>query len=129
MTGFERNADIVFAASYAPLLQVRIMTYDYITHVTDVLYVQHVNSTQWVSNHKLCCLVIELTLALRLLTLSASSTYDILLLPTIHFLIMSHSSGTVYRSTSYYVQKVSGTLKYLVPIVEPVPALQLEQRR
>ncbi|KAK7678667.1 hypothetical protein QCA50_018248 [Cerrena zonata] len=51
MTGFERNADIVFAASYAPLLQ-------------------HVNSTQWTPN------------------------------------LISFDSGTVYRSTSYYVQKL-----------------------
>lgn len=46
MTGLERNSDIVFAASYAPLLQVSYMS----GLASDSLnLVQHVNSTQWVS--------------------------------------------------------------------------------
>jgi len=51
MTGLERNADIVFAASYAPLLG-------------------HVANSQWTPN------------------------------------LIAFDSGTVYRSTSYYVQKL-----------------------
>ncbi|KAA1476576.1 alfa-L-arabinofuranosidase precursor [Dentipellis sp. KUC8613] len=51
MTGLERNSDIVFAASYAPLLN-------------------HVDNTQWTPN------------------------------------LLSFDAGAVYRSTSYYVQKL-----------------------
>ncbi|PFH50482.1 glycoside hydrolase family 51 protein [Amanita thiersii Skay4041] len=51
MTGLERNSDIVFAASYAPLLN-------------------HVTNSQWTPN------------------------------------LVSFDSGAVYRSTSYYVQKL-----------------------
>ncbi|KAI0795426.1 glycoside hydrolase [Abortiporus biennis] len=51
MTGLERNSDIVFAASYAPLLQ-------------------HVNGSQWTPD------------------------------------LISFDAGTVYKSTSFYVQKL-----------------------
>ncbi|KAJ7581137.1 glycoside hydrolase family 51 protein [Mycena floridula] len=51
MTGLERNADIVFAAAYAPLLQ-------------------HINSTQWTPD------------------------------------LVSFDAGTLYKSTSFYVQKL-----------------------
>lgn len=51
MTGLERNSDIVFAASYAPLLN-------------------HVNNSQWTPN------------------------------------LVSFDAGNVYRSTSFYVQKL-----------------------
>ncbi|KAJ3558254.1 hypothetical protein NM688_g1033 [Phlebia brevispora] len=55
MTGLERNSDIVFAASYAPLLQ-------------------HVNDSQWTPD------------------------------------LVSFDAGNVYRSTSFFVQKVHSSI-------------------
>ena len=48
MTGLERNADIVFAASYAPLLNVRVAVIEFFPKVL-IHRLQHIASSQWVS--------------------------------------------------------------------------------
>ena len=50
MTGLERNADIVFSASYAPLLGVRISTCIGFFWKVLIRRLQHVAGTQWVSD-------------------------------------------------------------------------------
>ncbi|KAF8198626.1 alfa-L-arabinofuranosidase precursor [Pholiota molesta] len=71
MTGLERNSDIVFAASYAPLLG----------HITANQWTPNLLAFEYASDYKLFQNLFQLT----------PSTY---------------SAGSVYRSTSFYVQKL-----------------------
>lgn len=62
MTGLERNSDIVFAASYAPLLQVGVESlYHSPLRINDS---KHVNSTQWVCGWPFFGGVLALTVVL-----------------------------------------------------------------
>ncbi|KAJ3478864.1 hypothetical protein NLI96_g9462 [Meripilus lineatus] len=84
MTGLERNSDIVFAASYAPLLQVGVESlYHSPLRINDS---KHVNSTQWTPD------------------------------------LISFDAGKVYRSTSFYVQKLFSLNRGDVYLPSTLPA-------
>jgi alpha-N-arabinofuranosidase len=95
MTGFERNADIVFAASYAPLLQVSDRSYHgrWWTRINAL-------SFEWFSTS-----IVRSGYVAYLL--ESSTTLHVFNTPHIQTPdLISFDASRVYRSTSYYVQKL-----------------------
>lgn len=88
MTGFERNADIVFAASYAPLLGVSPMSY------AEDIVAERLNRV-WTTINGYCRQYLPMTLSRVEFTRSFQTPN-----------LIAFNAESVFLSTSYYVQQV-----------------------